>query len=76
MINCRLDFPRESLGILGDDERDEQESDMYEKERTQGKNHPNILASDPYKQFQVSFMFGIMKIVQLFTSHNNLLLIK
>lgn len=64
MINCRLDFPRESLGILGDDERDEPEFGVYEKERMQGKNQPTILASDPYKQFQVSFIVQLLLLIK------------
>ncbi|XP_050294731.1 titin isoform X2 [Anthonomus grandis grandis] len=49
----RLEFPRESLGILGDDERDDQEIEMYENEGMKGKEQPKITVTDPYpyKQF-------------------------
>ncbi|CAG9770475.1 unnamed protein product [Ceutorhynchus assimilis] len=45
----RLEFPRESLGILGDDEREE-----FENERIQGKEQPDLTITHPYKELQVA----------------------
>nr|XP_023014427.1 titin [Leptinotarsa decemlineata] len=56
----RLVQHRESLGILGDDEQDE-EVTTYENEKMKGKEQPDISITDQYKNFEFADEEDVME---------------